>query len=345
MIAVGSKTLDFPNSRRVFIDSEGFHHFHGQYPHRWKQVLEALGNKSLITEWMYRYDGTGKARYQDLMTDTILMAVNDVLAFGAMPVVLSDLIAGASSGWFADEERISGFEAGVFENCQFHGMALVQGESQSASYIVNSLDDLEAPVLACSVTGLIAPSRRIVNKAALADGDLIIALPSSGVHANGLSLIIQKAMGLPDKFLTKLPSGKTLGDEVLTPTLSYLKAIEAMVKAEIEIHGLLPGTGDGLAKLASDKRNFTYWIHTWHTEFSPAIELMRSLGVSLQDLLSTFNCGGGYYVFVPEHERYDALFALRDAGFKAWEAGRVREGYRETFFQLSGGVILPPPGE
>src|SRR5207237_1210391 len=94
-------------------------------------------------------------------------------------------------------------------------------------------------------------------------GDHIIGVASSGVHANGISLIIKKALELPKQFLTELPNAKTIGAEALTPTRSYVKLVENLLKNKIKVHALLPGTGDGVGKIAFDKRPFTYRIHSW----------------------------------------------------------------------------------
>jgi phosphoribosylaminoimidazole (AIR) synthetase len=96
MVEVGKKTLAFPNRRGVFIN-EGVLHAHGavyEYrgglPHIWCNTQEGLGNKNWIAEWMYQYAGTGRTYYEGIGIDTALMAVNDVIAQGAMPVVYTD---------------------------------------------------------------------------------------------------------------------------------------------------------------------------------------------------------------------------------------------------------------
>jgi phosphoribosylformylglycinamidine cyclo-ligase len=181
----------------------------------------------------------------------------------------------------------------------------------------------------------------------LAAGDHIIGALSSGLHANGVSLVINRAMQLPDKFLTKLPNGKTLGEEALIPTRSYVALIEALLEAETEIHALLPGTGDGVGKLAFDSRPFRYRVHSWG-EVPPLFRYFREeLGLPLQDCLKTFNWGMGYYIFAPAGEAEKILKTGKEAGYDLMDIGIVEEagdGRRETVFEPEN-VTLPPPGE
>lgn len=148
-------------------------------------------------------------------------------------------------------------------------------------------------------------------------------------------------MELPDKFLTKLPDGKTLGEEALIPTRSYVALIEALQEEGVEISALLPGTGDGVGKLAFDKRQFSYRVHSW-PQVPPLFKFMRELGVSLQDCLKTFNWGVGYYIFVPAREVERALSAGKKAGYELLEIGAVEEGKRQVVFEPENVTLLPP---
>ncbi|MDZ4227182.1 MAG: hypothetical protein U1D26_01760, partial [Patescibacteria group bacterium] len=178
----------------------------------------------------------------------------------------------------------------------------------------------------------------------LAAGDVILGAPSTGLHANGVSLVIQKALGLPEQFLTKLLSGKTIGEAALTPARSYVALVEALLENGVEIHTLLPGTGDGVGKIAFDKRPFTYRIRDW-----PEVpELFRyyheGLSIPIGNCLKTFNWGVGYYVFLPQSEVDRALAVGKSAGYELTILGIVEEGERQVVFEPSD-IILGPPGE
>src|SRR3989338_10930941 len=164
-------------------------------------------------------------------------------------------------------------------------MALPAGESATCKYIINPKPPVKQVVtLSGSVTGIVAPRGRLVTGRKLSAGDHIIAVASSGLHANGISLVIKKAMELPDKFLTKLENGNTLGEETLIPTRSYVALVETLLQNAVDIHALLPGTGSGVAKIAFDSRPATYRIHSW-TTVPPLFQFMREIGVSLEDCL------------------------------------------------------------
>jgi len=350
MIAAGKKTLTFPNKRDVYINSDVLHshggvfEYRGKEKHLWCNTQEGLGNKNWIAEWMYQNAGTGKTYYEGIGVDAALMAVNDVIAQGAMPVVYTDEVAAGDSEWFADEKRAKDLASGFLKVCEEAGMALPAGESPALKYLVKAEPPVKsAPSLSGCVTAIIAPASRLVTGTKLQPGDAIIGVTSSGIHANGISLVIKKALELPEQFLTKLPNGNTLGEETLIPTRSYVSLIEALLDADVDIHALLPGTGSGVAKIAFDSRPATYRIRSW-VEVPPLMQFMQSIGVSLVDCLKSFNWGVGYYVFIPRSEVERTLALGRKAGYELSEVGVVEEGERQVIFEPEN-ITLPPPGE
>lgn len=353
MIEVGKKTLGFPNRRDVYIETDVMHS-HGvvydyrgsEKTHRWAKTQEGLGNKNWIAEWMYKFSGLGRTFYDSIGIDTALMAVNDVIAQGAMPAVYADEVAAGDSEWFADTKRAADLANGFFQICHQVGMALGCGESPALRYLIKSEPPVpSAPSLSGSITAIIAPSHRMISGKQLKAGDRILGVTSSGLHANGVSLVIKRGMALPERFMTKLPNGNTLGEEALIPTRSYVAFVEALLNAEVEIHALLPGTGDGVAKLAFDKRPFTYRVHTWVDHIPDLFLFMQELGVTFEDCLTTFNWGIGYYAFVPPGEVERAIMISYTHGYEVIEVGVVEDGERMTIFEPAGGLKLPPPGE
>lgn len=348
MIEVGKKTLKFPNKRDVYINQEVTHshgavyEYTGKKSHIWCQTQEGLGNKNWIAEWMYQK--TGKSYYEGIGIDTALMVVNDLIAQGAMPVVFTDHIDVGDSNWYSDKKRSDDLASGFVKICKEAGMALPAGESAALKYLVNPKPPVKsAPSLSGSVSGIIAPKSRLITGRKLQVGDIIVGVSSSGIHSNGVSLVIKKSMELPKKFLTKLPNGKTLGEEALIPTRCYVKLIETLLENNVDIHALLPGTGDGVGKVAFDKRPMTYRIHSWPT-VPPLFLFMREIGVSLRDCLKTFNWGVGYYIYLPKNEVEKTLVLGKKAGYKLQEVGIVEKGPRQVIFEPEK-IILPPPGE
>lgn len=349
MIEAGEKTLSFPNKRGVYIEENVLHshgavfEYRGGLPHLWAKTQEDLGNKNWIAEWMYQNGGQA-TYYENIAIDTALMPVNDVIAQGAMPVVFTDQIEASGSEWYADETRAKDFASGLLKICEEVGMALPAGESASVKYIVNSKPPVKmiAALSGCA-TGIIAPKEHLITGRDLKPGDHIIGAASSGIHANGISLLIKKALELPDQFLTKLPNGNTIGEEALTPTRSYVALIETLLAHEVKISALLPGTGDGVGKIAYDKRDFTYRIANW-PEVPILFRFMQERGVPLQDCLKTFNWGIGYYIFASAEEAARVLKLGKLANYELWDLGVVENGKRQVIFEPEN-ITLLPPGE
>ncbi len=348
MVRAGRRTLKFPNRRGVYIEEEslGTHgvvfRYRGTKPHLWCKTQEGLGNKNWISEWMYQHAGTGKTYYEGIGIDTALMAANDVICQGALPVIYTDEVAAGDSEWFMDEKRSHDLAESFYKACEMCGMALPAGESPSLRYLIKAEPPVKsAPSLSGCVTGIIAPAERMVTGEKLCAGDRIIGATSSGLHSNGISLVIKRAMALKEKFLHQLPNGKTLGEEALIPTRSYVGLVEALLENKIEVHSLLAGTGGGLSKIAYAKRPFTYRIKKWVEEIPPLFQFMLKLGVSLQDCLTTFNWGIGFYIFVPEEEVERTIQTGRKAGYEFLDLGRVEEGERRVIFEPERMTLSP----
>ncbi len=360
MIAAGKKTLTFPNKRGVYVVKDAIHAHGAVYEYRptslklrgadrqepiWCKTQEDLGTKNWIAEWMYANAPADpvagkRSYYENIAIDVALIVVNDVIAQGAMPVIFTDQVEAGDPAWYGDKRRAQDFADGMVKICKEVGMALPAGESATLKYIIKP----EAPSLSGSVTGIINPRSRLITGKKLKAGDHIIGVTSSGLHANGVSLVIKKAMELKDKFLTKITPTKTLGELALTPTRSYVALIERLLEEEVDIHCLLPGTGDGVGKIAFDHRPFTYRIREWPQVPKFFRYFQEELGVSLADCLKTFNWGVGYYIFVPPKEVNRVLDIGKKAGYELMDIGLVETGKRQTVFE-PGNITLPPPGE
>jgi len=348
MIQAGRRTLKFPNKRDVYIEEEslGTHgvvfKYRGTKPHLWCKTQEGLGNKNWIAEWMYQHAGTGRTYYEGIGIDTALMAANDVICQGALPVIYTDEVAAGDSEWFKDEKRSQDLAESFYKACEMCGMALPAGESPSLRYLIKAEPPVKsAPSLSGCVTGIIAPADRIITGEKLRVGDHIIGAASSGLHSNGISLVIKRAMALKEKFLYQLPNGKTLGEEALIPTRSYVGLVETLLETNIEIHSLLAGTGGGISKIAYDKKPFTYRIKKWIEQVPPLFLFMLELGLSLEDCLTTFNWGIGFYIFVPEEEVDRTIKTGKKAGYELLDLGQVEEGERGVIFEPERITLQP----
>ena len=318
MVRAGKQTLKFPEKRGVYIEEEslGLHgvvfRYRGDKPHLWCMTQEGLGNKNWIAEWMYQHAGTGRTYYEGIGIDTALMAANDVICQGALPVIYTDEVAAGDSEWFMDEKRSHDLAESFYTVCEMCGMALPAGESPALRYLIKAESPVKsAPSLSGCVTGIVVPADRLVTGEKLGIGDHVIGATSSGLHSNGISLVIKRALSLKDKFLHQLPNGKTLGEEALIPTRSYVRLVEALLEGNIEIHSFLGGTGGGISKIAYDKRPFTYRIKKWVEEIPPLFQFMLELGVGLEDCLTTFNWGIGFYQRLSRSLHFQLLLQCR----------------------------------
>jgi len=337
MQGVKARSSGHPYYRRdvkVYRDGS-FEYLHAdRIPHRWLQVTEGLGNKNWIAEWMYERTGDPKY-FAGIGIDTVMMAVVDLLRVGALPVAYTAEVAAGDSEWFADEARRHMIAEGFLEACRLSGMALVGGESPSLRYLIRAEPPVKsAPVFSGCATGLIAPLWHGIRQDLLSPGAVIIGMPSSGLHANGISLVIKRALTLPDQFLHVLPSGRTLGEEALIPTVSYVALFEALLdepQVKSELLAVVPATGDGVVKLLRDPRSFTYRIEHW-IEVPSIFRFMRELGVPLEECLRTFNWGIGLYLFVSEYGADRVLALGRQNGYELVHLGHVDSGSKSVVF-------------
>jgi phosphoribosylformylglycinamidine cyclo-ligase len=286
-----------------------------------------------------------ESNFFNIAIDLAMMGANDILVRGALPVVYLNEVAPRTSEWYQNERRSRDYAKGTFHACQVCGMALLGGESPAYKYLVRAEPPVEdAPVMSCTVIGIIAPVSRRISGEKLQPGDVIIGAASSGLHSNGISLVLERGLKLPDKLHTKLPDERRLGEHMLIPTRCYVALMESLQAVGIEIHAFQPITGDGVAKIAFDKRPYTYRIKNWTRRIPLIFRFIEELGVSPEGILKTFNYGIGACLFVPPAEVERTLIYGIKAGYDMFELGVVEKGERQVIFEPRN-IILPPPGE
>lgn len=312
-------------------------------------LLEGLGNKSWLARWM-QMKGDKKSHMDTIAQDLALMSVNDNLP--ALPFIYHNEITPRASEYFLNEDICDDYARGTLAICDACGMTLGGGETPNYWFLVGASGDVDdAPVMSSATVGIITnPDLNLITADRLKPGLAILAVEASGVHSNGLSLIIGRGLKLPEQFMTMLPDGRTYGEHALLPTMNYVPLIEAIQQNDIELACVLPGTGDGVAKMAADKRELTYHISDWWAELPPLmLYLWKELGVSLEDMLTTFNMGSGLYLMV-RPELVDQIIRVgQQVGFRIIQVGETIEGPRHTvissgLFGHMGSIALPPPG-
>ncbi len=284
-------------------------------------IVECLGTKALVADEMARL--TGRVHYAAIAQDTIAMAVNDLITVGATPLVVQAYWAAGGSEWFADAARSAALVAGWKRACETCGVAWGGGETPALAGVVESgrID------LAASCTGIVQPKRRLTLGDALAPGDAIVLLASSGIHANGVSLARKLAERLPQGWLTPIDAaGTTYGDALLAPTMLYSPVTEALWRAGVVPHYAVNVTGHGWRKLLRHAASLTYRI----TQLPPVPAVLdfivRQAGLDAREAYSTLNMGVGFALFVAAEDAPRTLAVARAQGVEAWVAGRVEAG-------------------
>jgi phosphoribosylformylglycinamidine cyclo-ligase len=293
-------------------------------------IVECLGSKALVADEMKAL--TGKSWYAGIAQDTIAMAINDLITVGATPLVVQAYWAAGGSEWFADAERAQALVAGWKQACDTCGVAWGGGETPALAGIVEGgrID------LAASCTGLINPKSRLSVGDALAPGDAIVLLASSGIHANGLSLARKLVERLPQGYLTEVAPGLGYGEALLAPTTLYSPVTEALWKAGIVPHYSANITGHGWRKLLRHPATHTYRIHT----VPPVPPVLRFIaeqaGHDAREAYSTLNMGAGFALFVKADDAERTAEVARAQGVDAWVAGKVEAGPKQLLIEPIG---------
>jgi phosphoribosylformylglycinamidine cyclo-ligase len=293
-------------------------------------IVECLGSKALVADEMQRL--TGRSFYAAIAQDTIAMAVNDLVTVGATPLVVQAYWAAGGSDWFGDAQRAQALVQGWKAACDTCGVAWGGGETPALAGIVEAgrID------LAASCTGIVSPKSRLSLGEWLGEGDAIVLLASSGIHANGLSLARKLAERLPQGYLTEIEPGLGYGEALLAPTLLYSPVTEALWAAGVAVHYAANITGHGWRKLLRHPKRFRYRIHT----LPPVPPVLRFIaeqaGHDDAEAYGTLNMGAGFALFVAPDDAARCVEVARACGIDALIAGRVEEGAKQLHIEPRG---------
>lgn len=279
-------------------------------------VIEGLGTKNLIADELFKL--TGKSYYDVIAQDTVAMIVNDLITVGAKPLLVNAYWAVGSSDWFSNKKRTEDLVNGWREACNLSGVVWGGGETPVLKGVIqnNTVD------LAGSAFGVIVPKSNLITGEKLKIGDDIVFLGSSGIHSNGLTLARRILKHSQDK--TKL--AKLL----LMPTLIYVKTIQELISAKINIHYLVNITGHGFKKLMRAKKSYTYKI-TNPGKVPEVFKILQKEGrISDTEMYSTFNMGAGFAVFTNPNDTDKILKISKKNKINAWLAGKVVKGRKQV---------------
>lgn len=287
-------------------------------------VIEGLGTKNLIADAMRQY--TGKTYYGQIAQDTVAMIVNDLIVVGVMPKVINAYWAVGDSKWLADKQRAEDLVKGWASACEMAGAAWGGGETPTLKDIVHP----ETIDLAGAAVGEAKPKSRLVMGDKLMDGDAIVSIESSGIHANGITLVRRLAAKNSDFYKQKLADGRLFGEALLTPTHIYVALVKAVLDAGLEVHYMVNITGHGWRKLMRADQQFTYEIDTPPPVPAELDFIQQQADITDEEMYGTFNMGAGFAIMLPAAQAAKVVELANSLGLKAWQAGTVKKGPRQV---------------
>lgn len=271
---------------------------------------DGVGTKLKLAFLMDKHDTVG--------IDCVAMCVNDVICCGAKPLFFLDYIACGKNV----PEKIAEIVSGVAEGCVQSGSRLIGGETAEMPgfYPIDEYD------LAGFSVGIV-DRKKVIDKNSMQEGDVMIALPSSGVHSNGFSLV-RKVFDIEHCDL-KSPvaelGGKSLGETLLTPTKIYVKPMLALFEA-VNVKGVSHITGGGFYENMprSIPKGLGVKIKKSDVQVLPIFKLIQKAGgVSERDMFNTFNMGVGMSVVVAKEDVEKTLEILKKNGENAYVIGEI----------------------
>jgi phosphoribosylformylglycinamidine cyclo-ligase len=268
---------------------------------------DGVGTKLLVAEQLGRYDSVG--------IDCVAMNVNDVICVGAEPLAMLDYIAIDK----ADPAVCAEVGVGLARGAELAGVEIPGGELAQLGEMVRGVD------VSGACFGTVA-LEKVIDGSAVRPGDVVIGLPSSGLHSNGYTLARSALDGLS---LAEDPEGRlgrSLGDELLQPTEIYVKPVLELLRSDVDVRGLAHLTSGGLGNLLRLAAEVGYEIDD-PLPVPPVFELIRERGnVSDAEMHEVFNMGCGFCAVVSPGDEEAALSLLREHYPAAKRVGRAVAG-------------------
>ena len=274
---------------------------------------DGVGTKQRIAQILGKHDTVG--------IDCVAMCVNDIICCGAKPIFFLDYIAIGKN----DPEKVAELVSGVAEGCVQAGCALIGGETAEHPGTM-AADDYD---LAGFSVGIV-DKKKLLDNESMKPGDVIIALPSSGIHSNGYSLVRKvfdiENCDLNERFVEL--GGKTLGEALLVPTKIYVKPVLAAIEAA-EVKGISHITGGGfyenIPRAIPD--GLCAKVRKADIEIPAIFTMLQEKGdISEHDMFNTFNMGVGMCMTVSAETADAAIKALKENGVDAYVIGEIVKG-------------------
>ena len=285
---------------------------------------DGVGTKLRLAFMLDKHDTIGQ--------DAVAMCVNDILVQGAEPLFFLDYLAVGK----LMPQQVASVVKGVAGACKESGCALIGGETAEMNgfYPVGEYD------IAGFAVGVVDKSKLITSER-VKEGDVLIGLPSSGLHSNGFSLVRKICFDVKgfkgNEYIDEL--GKTIGEELLTPTRLYPRTCLPLID-KFDIHGMVHITGggfyDNIPRALPDDMGVEINAGIW--QIPPIFKLLKEWGnVDWKEMYRTFNMGIGMVLIASEAESIKIKAHLAEKGEQFYEIGRVTKGKHEVI--LKGGVF------
>ena len=276
---------------------------------------DGCGTKVKLAILMDKHDTIG--------IDAVAMCVNDIICVGAKPLFFLDYIACGKN----IPEKIAEIVGGVAEGCVQSGTALIGGETAEHPGMM----PVEEYDLAGFAVGIV-DKKKIIDNTRMAAGDVVIALPSTGIHSNGFSLC-RKVFDIdnnnPELYIPREElDGKTIAEALLVPTKIYVKPVLALLE-KVDVKGISHITGGGFYENIprSIPDGLCAKIDKSAVKVLPIFDMIAKWGnIPERDMYNTYNMGVGMSIVVPESDVETALNVLKDNGIDAYVIGSIIEG-------------------
>ena len=283
---------------------------------------DGCGTKVKLAILMDKHDTIG--------IDAVAMCVNDIICVGAKPLFFLDYIACGKNV----PEKIAQIVAGVAEGCVQSGAALIGGETAEHPGMM-PVEDYD---LAGFAVGIV-DKKKILDNTKMEAGDVVIALPSTGIHSNGFSLC-RKVFNIDNNDpLLYVPreelDGKTIAEALLVPTKIYVKPVLALLE-KVNVKGISHITGGGFYENIprSIPDGLCAKIDKASVRVLPIFDLIASFGnIPERDMYNTYNMGVGMSVVVPAREAQLALDILQEQGIDAYVIGQIIAGEEKVILE------------
>ncbi|EPG6268211.1 phosphoribosylformylglycinamidine cyclo-ligase [Klebsiella aerogenes] len=283
-------------------------------PQKYREPVLVSGTDGVGTKLRLAMD---LKRHDTIGIDLVAMCVNDLVVQGAEPLFFLDYYATGK----LDVDTAASVISGIAEGCLQSGCALVGGETAEMPGMYHG-EDYD---VAGFCVGVVEKSE-IIDGSKVADGDVLVALASSGPHSNGYSLVrkIIEVSGV-DPQTTDL-NGKPLADHLLAPTRIYVKSILNLI-ANVDVHAIAHLTGGGfwenIPRVLPDNTQAVIDESSWL--WPEVFNWLQTAGnVSSHEMYRTFNCGVGMLVALPAAEVDKAIALLNEQGENAWKIGYIK---------------------